>query len=118
MCTYTKWPRAWAALCSKLYIKLLQIDILVKIVLEQGSIVKFLGVCQPFFPYLFQERARPEFVHRIKNSIKKTKPEKRKKFYVTNEVLNKVEYIQPAYWFYPKLVFSFSILITMVSYTV
>ena len=22
MCTYTKWPRAWAALCSKLYILL------------------------------------------------------------------------------------------------
>ena len=20
MCTYTKWPRAWAAICSKLYI--------------------------------------------------------------------------------------------------
>lgn len=62
-----------------------------------------------------EERARPEFEQRIKRYIRKCKDDNaRQKFFVYNPVLEKKEYIQPAHWFWPKVIATFSILISMV----
>jgi hypothetical protein len=63
-----------------------------------------------------EERARPEFEQRIKKYIRNCKDENaRQKFFVYNPVLERSEYIQPAHWFWPKVLATFSILISMVS---
>lgn len=62
-----------------------------------------------------QERARPEFEQRIKRYIRNCKDDNaREKFFVYNPVLEKKEYVQPAHWFFPKVIATFSILIAMV----
>jgi len=62
-----------------------------------------------------EERARPEFEQKIKRYIRRCKTEAAKeKFYVYNPVLEKREYIQPAHWFYPKAIATFSVLISMI----
>ena len=67
------------------------------------------------FHDIVQERARPEFEHKIKNHLSRASEKQAKRFIIFNEVLNRQEYIQPASWFLPKLFSSFSILIVMVS---
>ena len=62
-----------------------------------------------------QERARPEFEQKIKRYIRHCKDDKaREKFFVYNPVLEKREYVQPTHWFFPKVIATFSILISMV----
>lgn len=62
-----------------------------------------------------QQRARPEFEQRIKRYIRRCNTEKAKeKFFIWNPVLEKREYIQPQWWLVPKLLVTFSILISMV----
>ncbi|CAI8002180.1 Anoctamin-7 [Geodia barretti] len=63
-----------------------------------------------------EERARPEFEQRIKRYIRDCKTENaREKFFVYNPVLERKEYVQPAHWFWPKVLATFSILISMVA---
>jgi hypothetical protein len=63
-----------------------------------------------------EERARPEFEQKIKRYIRDCKTENaREKFFVYNPVLERKEYVQPAHWFWPKVLATFSILITMVA---
>ena len=65
--------------------------------------------------FMLQERARPEFEQKIKRYIRNCKEENaREKFFVYNPVLEKKEYIQPAHWFWPKVIATFSILVSMV----
>ena len=72
-------------------------------------------VCVCVCVCVLQERARPEFEQRIKRYIRKCKDDNaRLKFFVYNPVLEKKEYIQPAHWFWPKVIATFSILISMV----
>ncbi|XP_019861048.1 PREDICTED: anoctamin-7-like isoform X1 [Amphimedon queenslandica] len=61
-----------------------------------------------------EQRERPEFVQAIKKKIKNYPEEKKKQYKIKNPVLERYEYIQPAFDIAPKLVLGFVILITMV----
>ena len=60
-----------------------------------------------------EQRERPEFIHRIKRKIKDYPEEKKKRYTIHNDVLERHEYIQPAHDILPKVVLGFSILSTM-----
>ena len=61
-----------------------------------------------------EERERPEFVQKIKRRIRDYTEEKKQKFKIRNPVLNRIEYIQPPQYLWPKVLLAFSILMTLV----
>jgi hypothetical protein len=61
-----------------------------------------------------EQRERPEFVQSIKRKIKDLPEDKKKRYRLYNPVLERYEYIQPAFLVWPKLCLGVSILATMV----
>ena len=61
-----------------------------------------------------EQRERPEFVQAIKKKIKNYPEEKKKRYKIKNPVLERYEYIQPAFDVIPKIVLGFVILLTMI----